>query len=30
VTELISGPSFLRPLNIVAPRNVRISAKLEW
>jgi len=25
-----SGPSFLRPLNIVAPRIVRIGAKLEW
>jgi hypothetical protein len=26
----ISGPSFLRPLNIVAPRIVRIGTKLEW
>ena len=25
-----SGPSFLRPLNIVAPRIVRIGTKLEW
>jgi hypothetical protein len=25
-----SGPSFLRPLNIVAPRIARIGAKLEW
>ncbi len=25
-----SGPSFLRPLNIVAPRIVRIGAKVEW
>jgi hypothetical protein len=26
----ISGPSFLRPLNIVAPRIVRVGAKLQW
>ena len=26
----ISGPSFLRPLNIIAPRIVRIGTKLEW
>jgi hypothetical protein len=26
----VSGRSFLRPLNIVAPRIVRIGAKLEW
>ena len=26
----ISGPSFLRRLNIVAPRIVRIGTKLEW
>jgi hypothetical protein len=25
-----SGSSFLRPLNIVAPRIARIGAKLEW
>jgi Carboxypeptidase regulatory-like domain/TonB dependent receptor-like, beta-barrel len=25
-----SGPSFLRPLNIVSPRIARIGAKLEW
>jgi hypothetical protein len=29
-TSWISGPSFLRPLNIVAPRIVRIGTKLEW
>jgi hypothetical protein len=26
----VSGPSFLRPLNVVAPRIARIGAKLEW
>jgi hypothetical protein len=25
-----SGPSFLRPLSIVPPRNARIGAKLDW
>jgi hypothetical protein len=25
-----SGPSFLRPLNIIAPRILRVGAKLEW
>jgi hypothetical protein len=29
-TSWISGPSFLRPLNIVAPRVMRVGAKLEW
>ncbi len=25
-----SGPSFLRPLNIIAPRILRVGAKLDW
>jgi hypothetical protein len=25
-----SGRSFLQPLNIVAPRIVRVGAKLQW
>jgi hypothetical protein len=25
-----SGPSFLRPLSIAPPRNVRVGAKLDW
>jgi hypothetical protein len=25
-----SGTSFLRPLNIVAPRIIRVGTKLEW
>jgi Carboxypeptidase regulatory-like domain/TonB dependent receptor-like, beta-barrel len=29
-TNWSSGPSFLQPLNIVAPRIARVGAKLEW
>ena len=28
--SLTSGPSFLRPLNIVAPRILRVGARLDW
>jgi hypothetical protein len=28
--NVVSGPSFLRPLNIVAPRIVRVGGKMEW
>ena len=29
-TNWSSGPSFLQPINIVAPRIARVGAKLEW